>query len=231
MPLTITGLKISHPNRTITAKLSDQREITIPIGWQPRLHHATTQERNEWQLTRQGNAVHWPQLDETITLQSLLNGQPAGENPISLPQWLESRRAATDPVPTENSKCLKMLDQAEIHFANHHFTEGGDLVWNAAFQAAAAAAHALGLPCNNKKEAYEVAEYLEQNRPNSEPTYVNYLLNAGIYPTLAANQCHLAEDQWSPQEYIEYLPHKRKLVTALEAIAQNPIAPNPPSTL
>lgn len=213
---------ISHANQTITAKLSDQRDITIPIGWRPRLHHATNQEKNEWQITDQGQAVHWPRLDETITLQSLLNGQPAEENPISLAQWLESRRAATEPIPTGNSKCLKMLDQAEVHFSNHHFAAGADLVWNAAFQATAQAARALELPCNDKKQAYEVAEYLDRNRPNPELRYVNYLLHAGIYPTLAANQCHLAEDQWRPGEYLEYLPHKRKLVVALEAITKNP---------
>lgn len=48
MTLTITSIKFSHANQTITAKLSDQRDITIPIGWRPRLHHATTQEKNEW---------------------------------------------------------------------------------------------------------------------------------------------------------------------------------------
>lgn len=118
---------------------------------------------------------------------------------------------------------LKMLDQAEAHFKNHRFSEGANLVWQASFQAIAEAAHALNLPCNNKAEAHQAAKTLDQIRPNPELRYINTLLHAAIYTKEAATRHIPSENQWEPDEYVEYLHNKRIMVNALNAIAKETI--------
>ena len=78
---------------TLTAELSDGRTIAVPLDWYPRLIHATTIERDNWQLIGRGEGVHWPDLDEDISVEGLLAGRPAAESPQSLRRWLEARRA------------------------------------------------------------------------------------------------------------------------------------------
>ena len=52
--------------------LVDGREISAPLAWFPRLLHATPAERSDWRLIGGGVGVHWPQVDEDISVESLL---------------------------------------------------------------------------------------------------------------------------------------------------------------
>ena len=122
------------------------------------------------------------------------------------------------------NKQLAMLDEAEIHFRNHRFIEGADLVWNAAFQSLAQAAQALGIPCENRDQAWPAAEQLDQIRPNPEIWYITTILNASAYPRYAATQHEPDENQWEPHEYIEYLEDHRQMVAALRTIAHEKLA-------
>ena len=79
---------------TLTAELSDGRTISIPLGWYPRLLHGTAAERSNWRLIGGGQGIHWPDLDEDISVESLLVGRPSGESQRSLKRWLESRRVS-----------------------------------------------------------------------------------------------------------------------------------------
>ena len=78
---------------TLTAELSDGRTISIPLAWYPRLAHGTIAERNNWRMIGLGQGVHWPDLDEDISVESLLAGRPSGESQISLRRWIDSRLA------------------------------------------------------------------------------------------------------------------------------------------
>jgi hypothetical protein len=71
--------------------LTDGRTISVPISWYPRLAHGTAEERNNWQLLGGGIGVHWPDLDEDISVHGLLAGRHSGETQASLQRWLESR--------------------------------------------------------------------------------------------------------------------------------------------
>lgn len=85
---------------TLTVELSDGRTISVPLDWYPRLIHASLHERNNWQLIGGGEGLHWPDLDEDISVEGLLAGRPAAESPQSFKRWLEARHAGR-PVTLE----------------------------------------------------------------------------------------------------------------------------------
>jgi len=57
--------------------LEDGREIACPLAMYPRLAAATGRERGTWQLTGGGEGIHWPDLDEDLSVRGLLDGTPA----------------------------------------------------------------------------------------------------------------------------------------------------------
>ena len=76
---------------TIALDLSDGRSISVPLGWYPRLVYATEAERNNWRLIGKGHGIHWEDLDEDISVESLLVGKPSGEGQVSFKKWLQRR--------------------------------------------------------------------------------------------------------------------------------------------
>jgi hypothetical protein len=76
---------------TLTVDLVDGRTISVPLGWYPRLLYGTPEERNHWRLIGGGEGIHWPDLDEDISVENLLAGKPSGESQRSLKRWLEER--------------------------------------------------------------------------------------------------------------------------------------------
>jgi len=77
---------------TLTVDLSDGRTISVPLAWYPRLVHGTPDERAKWQLIGRGEGIHWPQLDDDISIEGLIAGKPSGESQASLARWIEARR-------------------------------------------------------------------------------------------------------------------------------------------
>ncbi len=75
----------------LSIDLSDGRTIEAPLAWYPRLAHGTAKERKAWRLIGGGRGVHWPDLDEDISVKNLLAGRPSGESQASLKKWLTSR--------------------------------------------------------------------------------------------------------------------------------------------
>jgi len=76
---------------TLTVELADGRSISVPLAWYPRLAHATPGERCNWRLIGGGEGVHWPDLDEDISVEGLLAGRASGESQASLKRWLAAR--------------------------------------------------------------------------------------------------------------------------------------------
>ena len=52
--------------------LVDGREISAPLAWFPRLAGGTRAQRENWELTGEGIGIHWPDLDEDISVEGLL---------------------------------------------------------------------------------------------------------------------------------------------------------------
>ena len=76
---------------SLIVDLSDGRSITMPIAWYPRLVHGTSEERNNWRWIGDREGIHWPNLDEDISVENLILGQPSGESQDSFRRWLEKR--------------------------------------------------------------------------------------------------------------------------------------------
>lgn len=66
-------------NDEIIVALSDGRSLSVPIVWFPRLAKASPAERAEYELLGGGEGIHWPQVDEDISVSGLLAGQPSAE--------------------------------------------------------------------------------------------------------------------------------------------------------
>ena len=84
--------RVEITDDTLMADLSDGRTISVPLAWYPRLVHATSAERRNWRLIGVGQGIHWPDLDEDISVEGLLAGSPSGESQESLKRWLEARK-------------------------------------------------------------------------------------------------------------------------------------------
>jgi len=76
---------------TLSVELADGRTIAAPLAWYPRLTHATTEERGSWRLIGGGRGIHWPAIDEDISVANLLGGQPSAESQNSFKKWLAGR--------------------------------------------------------------------------------------------------------------------------------------------
>jgi len=85
---------VSVSDDALVVDLADGRTITVPLAWFPRLAHGTAGERANWRLIGDGEGIHWPDLDEDISIESLLAGRRSGETQDSLRRWLEGRKTA-----------------------------------------------------------------------------------------------------------------------------------------
>jgi hypothetical protein len=77
---------------TLKVELADGRAVEVPLAWYPRLLRGTSKERSRWRLIGKGEGIHWPDLDEDISVENLLAGHPSGETQRSFKKWLESRK-------------------------------------------------------------------------------------------------------------------------------------------
>ena len=82
---------VATTDDTLTVDLADGRTIAVPLDWYPRLVHGTAKERQHWELIGDGLGIHWPNLDEDISVLNLLTGQRSGESQSSLKKWLAQR--------------------------------------------------------------------------------------------------------------------------------------------
>ena len=78
---------------SLSVDLADGRSIIVPLVWFPRLWYGTPEERGHFEIFGDGAYIHWPDLDEDLTVVGLLGGRRSGESPESLKQWLEARKA------------------------------------------------------------------------------------------------------------------------------------------
>ena len=89
-PVPVQDVRVT--NKMLEVVLRDGRTLSVPLEWYPRLAHGSPAERQRWRLIGEGIGIHWPDLDEDISIAGLLAGLPSGESASSLKQWLASRR-------------------------------------------------------------------------------------------------------------------------------------------
>ena len=97
----VVAINVQVTEDTLSVELSDGRTLGVPVAWYPRLSHGTPQERGAWRLIGTGGGIHWPDLDEDISVANLLVGLPSGESQNSLKKWLTARdvhQVSAEPV-------------------------------------------------------------------------------------------------------------------------------------
>ena len=78
--------------------LVDGRTIVTPLMWYPRLWYGTSAERSNFEIVGDGAIVHWPNLDEDLSVSGILAGRRSGESQRSLKRWLREREHAVRTV-------------------------------------------------------------------------------------------------------------------------------------
>lgn len=85
------GTQVQVGDDALRVTLTDGRVISVPLNWYPRLLHASGAERSNWRLIADGIGIHWPDIDEDISIEGLLAGRPSRESDASLKRWLADR--------------------------------------------------------------------------------------------------------------------------------------------
>ena len=68
------GVEASIDETALRVRLDDGRELTVPLAWFPRLVEASAEARGNWRWVGGGVGMHWPDLDEDISIRGLLRG-------------------------------------------------------------------------------------------------------------------------------------------------------------
>ena len=87
----VSAQSVEVTNDTLIVDLDDGRTLSVPLAWYPRLLHGSIEERANWRWIGNGVGIHWPDLDEDISVQHLLLGKPSRESQVSLNRWLQER--------------------------------------------------------------------------------------------------------------------------------------------
>ena len=69
--------EVSVTEDLITFRLMDGRLISVPLAWSWRLSEATPAQRQHFEIIGDGHGVHWPDMDEDISVEGMLHGVPA----------------------------------------------------------------------------------------------------------------------------------------------------------
>ena len=112
-----TEPRIQHVRVTedeIIARLADGRVISVPLAWSWRLSEATPRQRANFRLIGSGQGVHWPDVDEDISVEGMLHGVPARRpKSVAAPKRRGSARDQEPPKKRIQRARVKRCVQAE----------------------------------------------------------------------------------------------------------------------
>lgn len=77
----VRDVRIAHD--AVSVDLIDGRTISVPLAWFPRLLAATARQRRRWKISAGGFGIHWPDVDEDVSVEGLLRGAPAAPRPAN----------------------------------------------------------------------------------------------------------------------------------------------------
>ena len=87
----LRATSVSVSADTLTVELADGRTLSVPLAWYPRLLHSSPERRQHWRLIGAGTGIHWPDIEEDISIEGLVLGQPSREAQSSFSRWLAAR--------------------------------------------------------------------------------------------------------------------------------------------
>ena len=67
-----TAVDVTVTDERLTVILADGRELSAPLAWFPRLMEAADAQRPKWRFIGRGRGIHWPEIDEDVSIASLL---------------------------------------------------------------------------------------------------------------------------------------------------------------
>jgi len=80
------AVDVAFTDDELVVRLTDGRTVSVPIVWFPRLEKATGDQRADYELLGDGEGIHWPAVDEDISVAGLLEGRRsfeyAGPDPV-----------------------------------------------------------------------------------------------------------------------------------------------------
>ncbi len=90
----VLAVEITFTEQALQVSLDDGRMISVPLAWYPRLLNATPSERIQYELIGDGEGIHWPSLDEDISVEGLVAGRRSAESSESLARWMQRRQTS-----------------------------------------------------------------------------------------------------------------------------------------
>lgn len=73
------AMAVACSDDELRVSLTDGRCLSVPVAWFPRLAHASPAQRADYELLGDGQGIHWPMVDEDISVMGLLAGLPSVE--------------------------------------------------------------------------------------------------------------------------------------------------------
>lgn len=67
-----TAIDVRTDESLLHVVLADGRELSVPLEWFPRLRDASEKQRSHWRFIGRGQGIHWPDVDEDISIEGLL---------------------------------------------------------------------------------------------------------------------------------------------------------------
>jgi hypothetical protein len=69
------AVDVSFTADDLIVRLADGRQVSVPLTWFPRLSKATPEQRDNWRLIGNGIGIHWPLIDEDVSIASVLSAE------------------------------------------------------------------------------------------------------------------------------------------------------------
>ncbi|MBN1318423.1 MAG: DUF2442 domain-containing protein [Anaerolineales bacterium] len=74
VPTTALAKSVKFDDETMIVYLTDGRMIGVPLIWFPLLYEATPKQREQYEIGGGGVSLHWPELDEDLSIAGLMAG-------------------------------------------------------------------------------------------------------------------------------------------------------------
>ena len=116
---TPSALSVTVDEDSLAVDLSDGRTVVVPLAWYPRLLHGSPKERKNWRLIAGGEGMHWPDLDEDLSVEGIVLGRPSAESQASLKRWLEARESSVRRRPVPAAKPGRQSLRRGRHAVRH----------------------------------------------------------------------------------------------------------------
>jgi hypothetical protein len=100
--------KVSFEAQCLKVALSNGECLVVPLVMYPRLNFGTQAERKNFVVVGGGTGIHWPDLDEDISIAGLLAGRGSIESPASILRWLESRKGRSAHASKQSIRRIRL---------------------------------------------------------------------------------------------------------------------------